>query len=116
MGLGDFSAMRNYFEEMSSGNSNFFYAYDVDADSRLKNVFWADGRSRATYLEFGDVITFDTTYVSNRYKMPFAPFIGVNNHGQSVLFGCALLVGEEIEHFVWLFSTWLKCMSGKAPT
>ncbi|CAM8984665.1 unnamed protein product [Rhodiola kirilowii] len=88
---GDFEAMRRHFCEMISSNSNFFYMYDTDENGSLINVFWADGRSRAAYKDFGDVVSFDTTYVSNRYKMSFAPFIGVNNHGQSILFGCALL-------------------------
>ncbi|CAM8894507.1 unnamed protein product [Rhodiola kirilowii] len=112
---GDFEAMRRHFCEMISSNSNFFYMYDTDENDSLKNVFWADGRSRATYKDFGDVVSFDTTYVSNRYKMPFTPFIGVNNHGQSILFGCALLAGEEVANFVWLFNAWLTCMSDKAP-
>uniref|UniRef100_A0A803LYV3 Protein FAR1-RELATED SEQUENCE n=1 Tax=Chenopodium quinoa TaxID=63459 RepID=A0A803LYV3_CHEQI len=67
---------------MISRNSNFFYMYDTDESGSLKNVFWAD--SRAACKDFGDVISVDTTYVSNRYKMPFAPFIGVNNHGNAV--------------------------------
>jgi len=43
------------------------------------------------YKEFGDVISFDTTYITNKSKMSFAPSIGVNNHFQSRLLGCALL-------------------------
>jgi hypothetical protein len=45
---------------------------DMDDDSRLQNVFWANTRSRASYEYFGDVITFDTTYLTNRYDMSFA--------------------------------------------
>ncbi|XP_010675536.2 protein FAR1-RELATED SEQUENCE 5-like [Beta vulgaris subsp. vulgaris] len=112
---GYFVAMRRHFCEMISSNSNFFYMYDTDEKSSLTNVFWADGRSRAACKDFGDVITFDTTYVSNRYRMPFAPFIGVNNHGQSILLGCALLSGEEASTFVWLFKAWMTCMFDKAP-
>ena len=62
----------------------------------LRNVFWADARSRTAYQEFGDVITFDTTYLTNKYDMPFAPFIGVNHHGQSTLLGCGLISSEDI--------------------
>lgn len=66
---------------------------------KKKILFWADARSRATYEEFGDVVTFDTTYLTNKYDMPFAPFVGVNHHGQSILFGCALLSNEGIADF-----------------
>ncbi|CAL9013835.1 unnamed protein product [Prunus brigantina] len=37
----------------------------------------ADSRSRVAYEEFGDAITFDTTYLTNKYDMPFAPFVSV---------------------------------------
>lgn len=57
---------------------------DVDDKSQLRNVFWADARSRGAYEYFGEAITFDTTYLTNKYDMPFAPFLGVNHHGQSI--------------------------------
>ncbi|XP_022865312.1 protein FAR1-RELATED SEQUENCE 5-like [Olea europaea var. sylvestris] len=86
-----------------------------DAMSLLKNLFWADNRSRQAYKEFGDVVTFDTTYLTNKYDMPFAPFVGVNHHGQSILLGCGLLSNEDTDTFVWLFKTWMLCMHSKAP-
>jgi hypothetical protein len=88
---------------------------DIDDDSRLRNVFWADARSREAYNFFGDVITFDTTYLTNKYDMPFAPFVGVNHHGQSILLGAGLILSEDTETFVWLFKCWLECMNGQAP-
>jgi hypothetical protein len=54
---------------------------DFDDDCRLKNVFWVDARSRASYEDCTDVVTFDTMYLTNKYDMPFAPFIGMNHHG-----------------------------------
>ncbi|KAF5452626.1 hypothetical protein F2P56_027602 [Juglans regia] len=75
----------------------------------------ADPRSRAAYQYFGDVVTFDTIYLTNRYGMPFAPFVGVNHHGQSILLGAGLISSEDTETFTWLFQTWLQCMDGIAP-
>ncbi|XP_022883701.1 protein FAR1-RELATED SEQUENCE 5-like [Olea europaea var. sylvestris] len=34
----------------------------------------------AAYKEFRDVVTFDTTYLTNKYNMPFALFVSVNHH------------------------------------
>lgn len=62
---GDAMAMQNYFLRMKSDNSDFFHIMDLDEEGRLRNVFWADGRSRAACKEFGDVVTFDTTYLVN---------------------------------------------------
>lgn len=44
---------------------------DLDEECHLKNVFWADARSRATYETFEYVGTFEPTY-HNEYDMPFA--------------------------------------------
>ncbi|CAH9099441.1 unnamed protein product, partial [Cuscuta europaea] len=48
--------------------------------------------------------------------MPFAPFVGVNHHGQSILFGCGLISNKDTQTFVWLFKAWLDCMEGCAPS
>ncbi|XP_038701861.1 protein FAR1-RELATED SEQUENCE 4-like [Tripterygium wilfordii] len=74
-----------------------------------------DPRNTAAYHEFGDVVTFDTTYLTNKYDMPFAPFIDVNHHRHSILLGCGLISSEDTETFVWLFRTWLACMGDIAP-
>jgi hypothetical protein len=47
--------------------------------------------------------------------MPFAPFVGLNNHYQLILFGCALLQYESKSSFIWLFKTFLEAMDGKKP-
>lgn len=67
--------------KMKLDNSGFFYSMDFGDDAQLRNVFWVDARSRAAFKEFGDVVAFDTTYLANKYVLPFAPFIGVNHHG-----------------------------------
>jgi hypothetical protein len=63
LGIGDAKAVRDYFVKMQSDNPNFFNVMNVDDESRLRNVFWEDARSRAVYESFNDVITFDTTYL-----------------------------------------------------
>ncbi|KAG6626615.1 hypothetical protein CIPAW_15G062800 [Carya illinoinensis] len=115
LGSGGAGALRDYFSRMQYKNPGFFYLMDLDDDGRLRNVFWADPRSRAAYQDFGDVVTFDTTYLTNRYGMPFAPFVGVNHHGQSILLGAGLISSEDTDTFIWLFQTWLQCMDGLAP-
>jgi len=46
------------------------------------------------------VVIFDTTYLTNKYEMPFAPFVGVNHHGQSILLEAALILSEDTTTFV----------------
>jgi len=112
---GDGKALLNHFSRMCQLNKDFFFEIDMDQDNRIRNVFWADARSRAVCHDFGDAVSFDTTYLTNKYDMPFAPFMGVNHHGQSIFLGCGLLSSENTTTFVWLFQCWLRCMSNKAP-
>ncbi|XP_077228322.1 protein FAR1-RELATED SEQUENCE 5-like [Tasmannia lanceolata] len=105
----------NWFQQKRAKDPDFQFAVEVDVEDNLRSMFWADSRAREAYLTFSDVIVFDVTYKTNRYRMPFAPFTGVNHHRQSALFGCALLADEREETFIWLFREWLKCMFGKAP-
>ena len=100
---GDRQALHDYFVRMQDKNSNFYHALDLDDKLRVRNVFWVHVRSRAAYESFHDVITFDTTYLTNKYDMPFAPSIGINYHGESIILGCGLLSGEDMNSFVWVF-------------
>ncbi|XP_057998326.1 protein FAR-RED IMPAIRED RESPONSE 1-like [Hevea brasiliensis] len=115
LGDGDAEAIRKLFVRMQRNDPEFFYSFDLDDDSRLSNVLWVHPRSRAAYEEFNDVVSFDTTYLVNRYKLPFATIVGVNHHGQSILLGCALISHEDVNTFKWLFMTWLEAMEDVHP-
>jgi zinc finger SWIM domain-containing protein 3 len=71
---------------------------EIDDNCRLLNVFWADARSREAYEFFGDVITFNTTYLTNIYDMPFSPFVGVNHHWLVYTFRDITNIKQEYRH------------------
>ncbi|XP_021768930.1 protein FAR-RED IMPAIRED RESPONSE 1-like [Chenopodium quinoa] len=112
---GDAVAMMEFFQKMQAGNQNLFHAQRLDEEGRLKDVLWVDARSRVAYEEFGDVVCFDTTYLTNEYEFPFANFVGVNHHGQTLLLGCALISHEDCDTFEWVFRQWLACMNNRPP-
>ncbi|CAL9188980.1 protein FAR1-RELATED SEQUENCE 5-like [Musa acuminata AAA Group] len=112
---GEAEGLLEYLKKMQAENPAFFYAIQVDNNNCMTNVFWADAKARMAYQYFGDAVTFDTTYKKTKYMMPFATFRGVNNHLQSVTFGCALLMDETKGSYVWLFETWLSAMGGHHP-
>ncbi|KAJ1275812.1 hypothetical protein BS78_05G165500 [Paspalum vaginatum] len=68
------------------------------------------------YACFGDAVSFDTTFQTNKFEMPFAPLLGTNHHKQTIIFGDALLFNETIESFVWLFETFFTAVSSKHPS
>ncbi|KAI9169868.1 hypothetical protein LWI28_018829 [Acer negundo] len=50
-------------------------------------MFCADARMIIDYGQFGDVVSFDTTYKINKANRPFAVFVGLNHHREIVIFG-----------------------------
>uniref|UniRef100_A0A803P065 Protein FAR1-RELATED SEQUENCE n=1 Tax=Cannabis sativa TaxID=3483 RepID=A0A803P065_CANSA len=112
---GDSQAVQNFFSRSQLVDPHFFYVVDLNEKGCLRNLFWANARTRVTYNYFGDVVCIDTTCLTDKYEVPLVSFIGVNHHGQSVLLGCGLLAGETIESYTWLFRAWLTCMSGRPP-
>jgi zinc finger SWIM domain-containing protein 3 len=67
------------------------------------------------YGAFGDVVVFDSMYYANRYNLPFIPFVGVNHHRSTVLFGCGILSDETIPSYVWLLRALLQAVHQKHP-
>jgi hypothetical protein len=103
------------FMKMRDEDPNFVYSFQMDKDCRITSLMWSTGNSRRMYSHFGDVVTFDTTYKTNIYNMPFGMFVGVNNHFQSVIYAGVLLTRETTESFAWAFKTFVEMMGGKAP-
>lgn len=112
---GDAAAVYNYFCRMKLTNPNFFYLMDLDDEGHLRNIFWADSRSRCAYNYFCDTVAIDTTSLTCKYEVPLVSFVGVNHHGQSVLLGCGFLGHESVEYFTWMIKSWLTCMLGQHP-
>ncbi|CAJ2644280.1 unnamed protein product [Trifolium pratense] len=92
----------------------FYSKFTID-NGRLQNLFWSDGTSRFDFECFGDVLAFDTTYKRNKYNKLFVIFSGLNHHGETTIFGCALISDETTETYKWLLNTLSDAMFKKHP-
>ncbi|XP_038698830.1 protein FAR1-RELATED SEQUENCE 5-like [Tripterygium wilfordii] len=106
----DGQMLYEYFQSEKEKNPEFYFQIKMDTESKITHCFWADIECRKSYDAFGDVVVFDTTYNTNRYGMIFAPFVGVNHHGQTTLFAYAFLSDETTESFSWLLQQLLLSM------
>ncbi|XP_076927213.1 protein FAR1-RELATED SEQUENCE 5-like [Bidens hawaiensis] len=79
----------------------FSFEYTVNDNGELARMFWANEISKKNYLEFGDIISFDATFKTNKYKMVFAPFTAIDNHCRNVTVGAGLLASESIGSYTW---------------
>jgi hypothetical protein len=99
-------------EQMKNKDLGMEIRFKLDDDGKIKSMLWCTGKNRADFAKFGDVVTFDTTYRTNLYNLPFGLFIGVNNHFQSIVFG-GVLTNEKVQDFEWAFSKFSEIMFGK---
>ena len=111
----DIGKTMEVFSKIKEEDPDFTYSVELDDECRIKTIIWTNGRSRRHYACFGDVITFDTTYKTNLYDMPFGLFVGINNHFQSIVLGGVLMRNESIKSFKWIFSEFVRLMGGKHP-
>ncbi|XP_021730514.1 protein FAR1-RELATED SEQUENCE 5-like [Chenopodium quinoa] len=95
--------------------SAFFFDFEMDEDYCLCRALWDDPLCKKSYALFGDMVSFDTTYQTNRYNMVFTPFIGVDHHKSCITFAAGFIAKEDIVSFEWLFRSFLKAMGGNEP-
>ena len=104
----DAADLLKILKDQKDGDDDFKYDFEVLEGGRLKHVFWMFSSLRHLYQRYHDVVVFDTTYHTNRYKMPCGIFSGVNNHLQTIPFAGCLLHDEKRETFDWVFRAFLK--------
>ncbi|GJU24407.1 FAR1-related sequence 5-like protein [Tanacetum coccineum] len=80
-------------------------------NSELVAMFWADEVVKCNYKEFGDIVSFDATFNSNKYNMKFVPFIGIDNHGKCVTLGSGMLLHEDTKSYTWLLNAFMTAFS-----
>ncbi|GJT28890.1 FAR1-related sequence 5-like protein [Tanacetum coccineum] len=84
-------------------------------NSELVAMFWADEVAKCNYKEFGDIVSFDATFNSNKYNMKFVPFVGIDNHGKCVTLSSGRLLHEDTQSYTWLITAFMTAFL-KEPT
>ncbi|XP_058218932.1 uncharacterized protein LOC131329669 isoform X3 [Rhododendron vialii] len=115
-GVNDATDLLKHCEAAKAENCEFRYAFTIDEERKLEHLFWSPAHSFDWYQKCGDVVVFDTTHKINAYEMPFGIFVGVNNNGKTILFGCALLRNKTTSAFQWLMKTFVSLMKKQPKT
>ncbi|KAG6405444.1 hypothetical protein SASPL_133033 [Salvia splendens] len=80
MVYGEVGCLMRYFQDQLSKNPSFYHANQMDMEEQITNVFLADARMLIDYEYFGDVVSLDTTYCTNRDNRPLAVFSDAHKH------------------------------------
>ncbi|XP_057775197.1 protein FAR1-RELATED SEQUENCE 5-like [Salvia miltiorrhiza] len=92
----------------------FKFFHDVDEENKLGRLIWSDESAIENYKLFGEAVSFDVTYSTNKYKLIFTPFTGRDNHNKCISFGAALISSEDMESYSWVLEKFAEIM-GNAP-
>ncbi|XP_031126315.1 protein FAR1-RELATED SEQUENCE 5-like [Ipomoea triloba] len=111
---GDGEMIIKQFSQKREVSDGFYFDYQLDEENRLTRLFWADPLARDNFSTFGDAISFDATYGTNRYSLVFVPFTGVDNHRRCITLGAGLLTKEDVDSYMWLLDRFKTAM-GKSP-
>lgn len=111
----DASDVLKLWKSLKDIDDPFKYEFTIDESNKLEHIIWAFGDSIWAYESFGDVVVFDSTYKIKCYEMPLGIWVGVDNHGNSIFFGCVLLQDEKISSFTWALMNFLAFVEGKYP-
>ncbi|XP_025636363.1 protein FAR1-RELATED SEQUENCE 5-like [Arachis hypogaea] len=110
---GDAAATVSYLEGKANADMTTVARYTQTADNQLGCLFWVDGEMMSDYQLFGDVLAFDSTYRSNKYKKLLVVFSESNHHKQTTIFGFALLEDKEVRSYRWLLLNLVDVMGEK---
>ncbi|GKC08605.1 FAR1-related sequence 5-like protein [Tanacetum coccineum] len=114
IGDSDAQMLIHKMENRKKHVSDFSFDYLVE-NAELSRIFLADEVSKYNYREFGDVVSFDATFKTNKYKIVFVPFTAIDNHRKCFTVAAGLLENETTKSYIWLLKAFIKAF-GKAPS
>ncbi|XP_074266669.1 protein FAR1-RELATED SEQUENCE 5-like [Silene latifolia] len=116
--IGNFDAqmfVENLIGRKDTCNS-FYFDFIVDENKcPWPECFGRSDLHKELHVFFGEVLSADATYGTNKYDMVFVPFTGVDHHKRCITFGAGLIGDESIECYTWLFKIFLEAMGGWQP-
>jgi zinc finger SWIM domain-containing protein 3 len=78
------------FKKKIAENPSFQYALQMDREKQIANIFWVDAKMLTDYTYFGDVVSFETTFGTNKEGRPLEYLLGSIILGKLVLFLCMM--------------------------
>ena len=89
--------------EIKSQNPTNLVEIKVSQDDKLEGFLFSSVNMKTLYNKFKDVILIDTTYRTNRYKMPLVVFGGVNENGKTFILAFGVIQSETAQNMRWIF-------------
>ncbi|CAJ2668212.1 unnamed protein product [Trifolium pratense] len=94
-------------------NKYFHKCRTVGDSTTIQDIFWAHPESVILFNTFPTVLMLDSTYKTNKYKMPLFEIVGVTSTEKSYNVGFAYIANEKEEDFIWALETCRSLLKSK---
>ncbi|GAU27086.1 hypothetical protein TSUD_103950 [Trifolium subterraneum] len=86
-------------------NKYFHKCRTIGDSTTIQDIFWAHPESIKLFNTFPTVLMMDSTYKTNKYKMPLFEIVSVTSTEESYNVGFAYIPNEKEDNFVWALET-----------
>ncbi|KAL6547501.1 hypothetical protein OROMI_023222 [Orobanche minor] len=93
------SVVQALFDEFDK--AGFLFDFKQDCDGRLTHMFFAHTNFIKLSRSYSSVFVMDSTYKTNRYKMPLLEIVGITSFNTSFHSCFVFLRGEVYEDYEW---------------
>jgi len=83
------------------GNSDYSTCVKTDDDGTLKALFFCHHASLELYSAYNTILFADSTYKTNKYKMPLLHLAGVTGNNKSFSVAFCFLAEENVDYYTW---------------
>jgi len=109
----DAQNLKELCEALSQKFPDFYFKILQKEDNKLSAIFIATPGMRLQYQKYKNLFLVDTTFGTNRFKLPLMLGTMVNGMGRTILAFFALVSSETIENFEWVFASFVDCFGSQ---
>jgi hypothetical protein len=98
-------------------SNNYRFDTRVNAEGQVKNFFFAHYKSIELFNKFSTVLIMDSTYKTNKLKMPLLQVTGTTNMNTTFILCGVFMTHETEDDYLWALNTIKdKCFTLKTPS
>lgn len=100
----DAQNLKQLMEEIQKEFPDGLIKMEIDELGQLRNFIFSSHQMKKQYLKFNDILLLDSTYRTNKYRLPLYVIAGVNENSKTFIIGFGFVRSEEKKDVNWILS------------
>ena len=93
------------------GDNDYATQVKTDSEGTLKALFFCHKCSLELYSAYNTIIFLDSTYKTNKYKMPLFHIAGVSGNNKSFSVALCFIAEETLKYYMWALESFHSLIS-----